>query len=320
MGKDIKRFLIKIIIFFIPILTILGYFEIKLRDIPNSYNTKRAFFESQLGKLEVLVLGSSHGLTGINPAFFKNKGFNLSNASQSLFYDTKITLKYIDELKKVRCVIITVSYFSLWYQLFDNTKESWRDYCYLRYWGLRYPEIKWYDSRIYSLIMLYSPRASLEYAIKLFRVNLASGLQENGWVRVDGGRSGPGIGDSLGKERVTFHESLRCENRFGENIQILKDFINECKKRNIEVVFVALPVLSTYSKYTNPEVNQMTKSAIVDLCNGYDCKYYDYSSDNRFTMRDFFDNDHMNYLGAEKFSRILNDDIISVVEGEKEAF
>jgi hypothetical protein len=125
--KDISKFSTKLLIFLIPIFIILGFFELGLRGIPNSYNTKRAYYENQLDTIEILVLGSSQALEGINPEFFERKGFNLSNVSQSFYYDSQLTLKYIDQMKRLKCVIITVSYFSLWYQIYD-IKESWRDY------------------------------------------------------------------------------------------------------------------------------------------------------------------------------------------------
>jgi hypothetical protein len=159
--------------------------------------------------------------------------------------------------------------------------------------------------------MLYTPRTTLEYAKKLFRVDLADGRNRNGWVRIDARPNNPDISDSLGKERVKFHESMRFENRYQDNLKILNGFVNECKDRHIEVVFVVPPVLSTYSKYTNPRINQMNKNAILELCQKYDCQYFDYFRDNRFAIGDFSDNDHLNYLGAEKFSKILNQDIES---------
>jgi hypothetical protein len=50
-----------------------------------------------------------------------------------------------------------------------------------------------------------------------------------------------------------------------------------------------------------------------DLCLKYNAEYFDYFKDSRFTKGDFYDNDHLNYIGAGKFSRILDQDIVSKI-------
>lgn len=310
MTKDIDRFLIKLFIFIMPIIIIFGFVELKLRDIPNSYNLKRIYFENQLESIQILVLGSSEALHDINPAFFELKGFNLSNVSQSFYYDSELTLRYIDKMKELKSVIITVFYSSFWYQLQD-TKESWRDYFYFHYWDIKYPGLRWYDSRMYSFVMLYTPRRTLEYAKKLFRIDLSEGLNRNGWVPIDAIQNNPNLSDILGRERVKLHESIRSESRYQDNLKIINNFVYELGKRHIKVFFVIAPVPSTYSKYTNPKIREMNEHAILELSRKYNCQFLNYFTDKRFTMEDFGDNDHLNYVGAGKFSKILNDDIVS---------
>jgi len=63
----------------------------------------------------------------------------------------------------------------------------------------------------------------------------------------------------------------------------------------------------------------ITNNKILDdLCNKYRCKYYDYSNDERFIKTDFIDVNHLNFVGAEKFSRIVNNEILLHQTGDKE--
>ena len=62
MRKEIFRFVSKILLFLLPICLIFGFTEYKLKKIPNSYNKKRKFLESQLDSINVLVLGASQTL------------------------------------------------------------------------------------------------------------------------------------------------------------------------------------------------------------------------------------------------------------------
>ena len=313
MKNDIITFIKKAILLIIPICLLLVFVEYKLKQIPNSYNRKRAYLEDQLDSINVLVLGSSQSLHDINPEYFSCQGFNLSDVLQSLFYDTNLTLKYIDRMKKLKCVIVSISYFSFWSQMHDGI-EGWRDYFYAHFWGVRYPELKWYDAKTISLIMLYTPQSTLEYAEHFFKIDLSNKLNRNGWLKIDTIPNNPNINEISGKERVEFHDKNRLAFRFNEIYSELEYFVQECKKRQIDVVFITTPVLPTYYKYTNPEINKKNSDAIQKLCKEYNCQYYDYFRDDRFTNRDFYNNDHMNFIGAEKFSKILNDDIISKID------
>ncbi|HEX2396054.1 MAG TPA: hypothetical protein VHI78_11965, partial [Bacteroidales bacterium] len=120
MKKEVFIFIKKVLLLILPFLIILGFIELQLRKIPNSYAKKRQFFENSLGRINVLVLGSSQSLYDINPDYFNYIGFNLSDVNQSLYYDAEITLKFIDRMPSLKCVVLSVSYFSLWYQISDD--------------------------------------------------------------------------------------------------------------------------------------------------------------------------------------------------------
>ena len=70
---------------------------------------------------------------GVNPNFFSFYGFNLSNVSQSLYYDTRLTLNYIDKMPKLKVIIMSIGYFSFRYQL-SKSSEAWREDYYYTYW------------------------------------------------------------------------------------------------------------------------------------------------------------------------------------------
>jgi len=130
--------------------------EYGLGKIENSYTLKKEQLESKLDLIEVLVLGSSQAARGIDPFCFTMKGYNVANISQSLYYDTRITLTYLDKMPKLKYVIINISYFSLGYQLKDCS-ELWRDYFYSQCWNIDYYELEKFDIKRYSKFFLYTP-------------------------------------------------------------------------------------------------------------------------------------------------------------------
>ena len=98
--KDTFIFVSKILLLALPIVLVSAYLEHKLYQIPNSYNLKRTNFEHQLESIQTLILGSSHALNAINPAYLSTPTYNLANVSQSLDYDQLLTLKYLPQLPR----------------------------------------------------------------------------------------------------------------------------------------------------------------------------------------------------------------------------
>ncbi len=311
MSGSIPKFFLKAFLLVLPFCLVLGFIEFKLKQIPNSYNTKKQYLEKQVKDIKVLVLGSSESVYNIDPTYFSQPGFNLANISQSLYYDNALTRKYFDQMTSLKCIILNMSYFSLWYQVEDGG-EGWRDFYYLHFWDIRYPGIKRDDSKNYSLIMLYSPKIVSGFARKKFKVNLADNLMSNGYIRND---TTPNLTDETsGQIRVGIHDKHRKISHFKENYAMLENFAEECNKRKIKLVFISSPVLPTYYNYTDPEANQMNLDAINKLCEKYNCEYFNYFKDVRFSKKDYIDHDHMNFVGAAKFSKILNEDIVSKIK------
>ena len=109
-----KKFISKTIFFLLPILVLAVIMEISLRAIPNDYKQKRDYMDSHSDEIEVLVLGSSHSLYGINPKYFSQKTYNMAYVSQSLDLDYKILEKYHNRFKNLKTIIVDISCFSLY--------------------------------------------------------------------------------------------------------------------------------------------------------------------------------------------------------------
>ncbi len=56
--------------------------------------------------------------------------------------------------------------------------------------------------------------------------------------------------------------------------------------------------------------SKINRFSYPDYIQKYNLGYYNYLKDDRFSAEDFFDSDHLNTRGAEKFSRLLRDEII----------
>jgi len=307
-----KRFFLKSGLFLLPLLLVSGFTEWQLSRMPNTYSQKRADFERQLSEMQILVLGPSHALHGIDPAVFSHKTFNLANASQTLYYDKELTLRYLDRMPALKLVLIPVSYNTLYTDLADS-KESFRRWFYSRYWGIDDSGMAMLDLHRYSLIALYTPQTAFEFLIKGFKVDLTEGLSPKGYLRYDTAGCLKNISYEAGAKRVELYRRMMHEEHYQQNVDLLTSLAAALRQRNIQVCFITTPVFKTFAKYCEPSVFQANLDVLREICRLHGCGYKNYFNDPRFTIRDFYDNDHLNFIGAARFSAILDSEVVGRV-------
>ena len=305
-----KRFSFKLFLFLLPFILLFSASEIYLSNIQNSYNKKKRSFENQLNDIQVLVLGSSHAVWGINPASFAEKGFNLANVAQSTFYDTKLIHRYADKLPKLKLVIMPISYISLYYNIINSKDEYWRDYYYSYFWHINYPGLPLFESRRYSLLMLYTPAEAFKFLSGKLPMDMAPELSENGYIFIDSAGHTKAISDSAGMERVELMNSWYHTKDFIQTVDLVKEMISYLNERKIKIIFLTTPAYHTFSDHADASKLAKNHEVIQEFCQLAHSTYFDYFTDPRFNLDDFMDNDHLSYIGAAKFSRIVDSEIV----------
>jgi hypothetical protein len=289
----------------------LVYVEYRLQQVPNSYSVKRYDFEKQLDSIQVVVLGTSHSEYGVNPEYFSHYGFVLGTVGQDMYYSTALLNKYLTQLPKLKLVIIECDYMAFNYSL-SKVKEDWRTSSYYRFWGVKSDNWDPFQIRNYSIISLYTNSLVKEIIKKGFDTNLAVDLNYNGWRKITVSKNDDRISEQLGKARVLLYDTIMANNHDNGRIRkYLENMLDELNRRKIKAALITMPVYSTYSKFCNADILNKNRSYIDSLCNKYGCTYNDYFKDSRFSKDDFYDNDHLNLLGAEKCSKIIDAEIVS---------
>ena len=306
--NKMKVFLKNIFYFSISFLLLFAFLEFKLSHLNNSYKYKRECLESKLDSIEILVLGASGMTQGVDPSNFKLYGYNLSNVSQTLFYDCRLTLKYLDRMPNLKFVVIGLSYTSFGEQLFDGI-EFWRDFFYFQFWDINYPETKKYDLRKYSKYFLYGPENTFTFLKQNFKANQISGFKENGFLWTDSLQNNPGISFEKGFQNVRHHNTEFKLNRINENKKDLMELISKLKEKNITPILITPPLYKTYSIYMSDQIQKINSELIRSITDSFHCAYYDYSHSSIFNKKDFFDNNHLNFIGARKLSVLINKEV-----------
>ena len=305
-----KKIIYKTLFFLTPIVLLLLGVELFYQIVPNNYTSKSQHIQKKYDDTKILILGNSHAFYGLNPKYFDKSTFNLSNISQTLYFDELLFEKHIDKLKKLEYVILNIEYTSL--SQLDNTQEDvWRKYYYKRYMDLDVPIVSVFDPKCYFL----SLNKNFESNFKLIKRYFSEG------TIIDCDEYGFGVNytkelkksnfDSITPIIIKRHEDNSLN--FANNINRIQAIINICKSKGIKVVLVTMPVIKGYAQGVNQvKLNKIFKTCLSFEKNNENVHYLNLFNDFRFTNEDFYDPDHLHSEGAKKCSMIMNEFLINI--------
>lgn len=274
-----------------------------LSELPTSYKLKRNLLLQSSNQINILILGSSHGMYGIRPDKFSLPAVNLANASQSIEIDELLLNKYLENHKNVRVVVLPISYFSPSFRLTHGCEE-WRDCLYFRILGVSEKAI-WRivrDKRYWGLPFVYGSARTRQALLGDFSSFPTPKLDGFGWSF---GESKEGISTLSAMKRIAGqHEIMHSADRAAVKAS-LKRIVQTCARNRIRLVLVTLPVYETYSAQADPRKVHEMRSFAASVC-GPNVACQDYFDDARFALDDFSDNDHLNAKGAAKVTSLIN--------------
>ena len=279
--------------------------EYEYKKIPNDYTYKSKYIESYSDSIEVLVLGSSHSYTGVNPKYFDKNCFNFALLSQSVNYDYFILEKYINQLTNLQYVILPVSYPTLTTILEERPYNSWRKYNYVHYIDSTKKSISNQLHISNYLTISYNPGTLIIKQLVLHWIFNTNNIEchKNGWLEL------PAISD-LDLKTSAMHAAKRHENHsfeFKRNMLYMQNIINLCNQKNTKLILYTPPATNYYINYLNSYKWEIIQEKCYNLAEQYSNVYYiNYMNDPRYNNELFRDADHLNEEGTKLLSQDLN--------------
>ena len=298
-----KKFIRSLLIFLAPIVVIAFVGDLLLRHIPNDYSYKNEYLNKHSNSVAVLLLGSSHAFYGLNPRYFTARTFNAAYDSQSLDYDDAILEKY--SWNSQRYVLIPISYFSIYSKLTTGI-EAWRVKDYVIYYKIPPPRELTDYTEIFS--------GKLDVNCKRIYSYYLSGVSpvtctDQGWGTTLSSRYNRDLTETA-LEAVKRHTVARDEEVVDANEAALQRMIRYAQQHHIVLVLYTPPAYPTYTDRLDPAQWAATRKIATEAAATYPHTYYlDFLRDTSFTARDFHDADHLNEIGAEKFSRMMDGEL-----------
>lgn len=253
----------------------------KLRDGFVEVKTKKINFEKNFNNFKSVFLGSSHVAYGFNPAFY-HEAYNLGSSSQDLFTSYRLLGKIV-EYKNIKNIFVEYSVFSNGFDLAYTKNERHVPSCYRYLYEIEYEKLNYVEN--YKTLL-----KDIENSV-VIDIN-----KNNGYLSPSAVLSAPSVQERE-KAHMREHERANSKMFYYNNINQL------AKKNNIKLYVVTFPVRSDLIKafpdkdYLFKEINRMSKDLGFTYLNFYD--------DPEFDWDDFWDYDHLNESGAEKFTKKL---------------
>lgn len=295
-----KRFLIKVLIVGITIIAVLTSMELIVRYLPNEYSYKYKYLENHIDSIQVLVLGSSVGRSGIDPNCFEDYTFNAANVSQDIETDCSIVDKYLPRAKQLKTVIFTLLPGS---------------YCSRMGEGIEHWRLRKYD--IYMDLDIEKPTVAEK--LEISDLNRTS-LQLLKWLR--GKRTVDCFDNGMGRDTIIESEEMKVSqglsiskihnegynpNNYSIIILKLNKVLSDCKEKKVSVLLVLMPSYHTYYNFIDNRMLAECDSISKQLASEYENVHYlNLFKDTTYTTNDFRNSNHLSPQGAKKISSYLN--------------
>ena len=298
-----RRLYSKLALFLLPLFLVWLALEVFYRQAPNNYSYKDQQLQKVAPFTKTLIMGDSHAFYGINPVYFKDPTFNLSNISQSLLTDELLLEKHIANLPALKTVFINISYFTL--SAKENALESnWRKYFYYHSMGIRAPSISFWNPKRYSMALIQRFDKSIDLVQQYYKNHTIVSATPLGYGKQDMSNV---VQD---KEAISVVIANKHEDNsldFKHNTARLQRIIALCKKYGVGVVLLEMPVYPAYYNLLDTEKKEKIKSVLHELSGVNDTVFYlDLSTSPLFEKQDVRDADHLTNSGAKKCSILLN--------------
>ncbi|MBR4904697.1 MAG: hypothetical protein IKZ53_08490 [Selenomonadaceae bacterium] len=280
-------------------------------NVINNFLLERSlrYFKEHVAEFDMFATGISYVEAGLDVTRFKHKLFNFGRGSQDLYYNFKVAkfaLSCGGGHNKFCYALIGLAPYTFHY---DQTKtHNPLNHC--RLWQ--------YLIAFNDLHNFYAP---IEDCKKIFRTEYLNAKLHLEPFDINNPYMTPKVTQRFmtPQNRLEARKTIDAWNKKyfletrAENIKILDDYLTLCEENNILPIMFLPPMTKGYEKYFSRQILNEFYYLIEQACQKHSSAIFiDGWKLQGLTDTDFHDVDHLNHLGATKFSSFLNDFIESL--------
>ena len=281
-------------------------------DIKGTFFVERTlrYFKEHAAEFEIFATGMSYTELGLDVRQFKRKLFNFGYTSQDLYYNFQVAKRavlYGGGHKRIRYALIGLAPYSFHYDQSSATNMQFSLTQYL----IAFDDLhNFFLSPDVYRQFFRREYLSTKVSLEPFDVNnvffgktmLQTYFTENA-LQLMKNTDALNVRDSVDK----WAEKTYPETR-DENIKILDEYLTLCGDNNIRPIMFLAPMSEVYKKYFSRQKLDEFYWLVRQACKKNPTAIFiDGWKLQGITDADFRDIDHMNIMGAAKFSSFLND-------------
>lgn len=283
----------------------------------NFYSKYYAFLDSNK-QYEGLITGLSYAESGISEQFFSRRFCNFAVSSQDIFFDFHIAKFVLDSSicrQSIKYVIISLPIYAFGYDMSKSKSiVTERTEIYYPILGTlhNYPDAENFILEYEQYRLQMSMLCNDGYQRTLYEHIAPAYKQEINKVRTEKFNSLL-LSDA---DKKAFFQQVNQESTkpypltISENKQLLKQYVEFLLELNIKPIIVVCPVSALVHENLLAHISDEFNTIISDLQAELDFQFLNYFSSTQFSDDDFFDPTHLNHQGSEKFTRMLEAEII----------
>lgn len=294
--------------------------DFSLRIQNTLYKEKYEGAKKAQDSIVVLILGTSRATYGVNPEAFNLYAYNLANLGQSLYFDKRITLTLLPEMKQLKYVFISIDYHSLAF-----SSQFKRDYWSYYGNGVKYKDTDYILANISPTLFGYTPKVAfamlknrsmnlLKYGTDILDFEVQSDVDlytppVKGFIAFEGRDTANFNHEAYTISSTWYTEVIEQSDEREEILEDLEDFIKILLAKGVTPILFTPPTYVEYNNYLNPSYIESNIKTSEEVARKYGVEYWDFHNSEIFSIQDYHDMEHLNREGSLKFSYILNDSI-----------
>lgn len=280
----------------------------------------------ELEKVQGLIFGNSLAATGFLEEELDIPFINLAVSSQDLYYCYRVFCRcmeqYGEQFSNLKYIVIDLYN----YMEFNLDISRGRDLLGYLYHGGIYDEHNFKINKNYSDTLENEMFTNYYIVLRNQKQNIIQDIFSNwdtGFNEFVYDRWNHIPKNVLLRAEQIVGRSIteRFEDTFQENINILKCFIKDIRKRSadIKIVFTLIPQYITMEKVSAPFMHRWKDEfyrVITDICEGNHAIFWDFKNYKEISENHMFyyDEMHLNTVGARAMSAILNDKLHQIAD------
>lgn len=280
--------------------------DLELQVFNNLY---RKFEQTVINKdIEVISTGISYTQCAIKEQSLSRNAFNFALGNEDLYYNYKVFEHILNNYERLnqtlKYVIIGLSYYSFQYDLSKSSicKRVGRYYDVLgdmhNFNPIHYYVLDNYNDENVYVQMKIEDEIYSKIKKNILKVHV--GREEEIFK----------LSDFAGKVSAEEDAHKDYPETVVENKKIFDDYLKLIKSKNIKPIIIVAPSSQYYCKHFPKTMKEDFYSIINEFKDKYYFQFLDYFDCNLFDDKDFWHVSHLNENGGQKFTEILEKNIV----------